>query len=1175
MIALKLTGGVNMIKRTWALLLICLSTVSLSSQQSNQSGIGQEKRQNNKSFTPFTNLSPHFIRNEGQLDKNVLFYLKGKGSIIYFTKEGLVFDYIKREKDEKEAKRLVFNLDFIRVNRDVKVEGGVKKKGTVNYFIGNNPAKWRTNIPTFDRIIYRQIYEGIDLVYGWHEGELKYEFVVAPGAYPERIRLTYRGVDSLRVDKDGDLIIGTPFGEIKDKKPYAYQEIDGGRIKVDASFVIGESEYSYGFGVKGYNPNYPLIIDPDLIYSTYLGGSGYDTPLALAVDNSGNVYVCGHTGSGADFPTKNPYRAINPTPFYVDAFVTKFNARGNDLIYSTYLGGSLDEYAHGISVDSSGNAYVAGNTESTDFPISNAYQAYLAGETDVFVTKFNADGSELIYSTYLGGGDYESYPNIVVDGSGNAYVVGDTESTNFPTKNPYQANNAGGNDAFLTKFTASGNDIVYSTYLGGSGNEGPYGYGIAVDSSGNAYITGYTNSIDFPTKDPFQANNAGGSDAFLTKFNATGSDIGYSTYLGGSGSEWAVQIAVDNSDNMYIAGSTVSIDFPTKAPYQASNAGGVDVFVTKFNDTGGQLIYSTYLGGSGDDWNYGMAIDSSGNVYLMGDTKSTDFPTENPYQANHAGGTYDVFVTKLNAAGDALLYSTYLGGSDRDLGSASASGIVLDTLENAYVTGETRSTDFPTKDPYQATNAGNYDCFVAKFDIAPPKVTSTSPADGATDVAVNTSISATFSEPVDASSISTSSFYLSGGISGTVSYDPDTRTATFTPSGYLECDCTYTVTITTDVKDTADNYMYSDYTWSFTTASTSDLASPTVVSVSPPDGAVNVATGTSVSALFSEPLDSTSVNTSTFILKGSDGKVISGTVSYEEDNNLARFTPEAPLSYSTLYTASLTTGIKDVAGNTLESSYTWSFTTASQDTQTNLVTNPEGDGTIILYISAGALASVEGVKISYCANPPESYSFPYGLLDVKITGLETGQSVTLSIVLPDKILSHARWYWYNPNYVLWSDITMYTKWSGQTAMVTLKDGGLGDSDGEANGVILDPIGMALGQVVEKEAAGRCYIATAVYGEAHPHVQVLEDFRDTFLLTTPFGQVFVAGYERVSPGLASYVGSRGLISVARSVADVVVCVLYPGIWVLISGIMVVIVLGCKFRLWRSGPSGDRN
>jgi hypothetical protein len=226
-----------------------------------------------------------------------------------------------------------------------------------------------------------------------------------------------------------------------------------------------------------------------------------------------------------------------------------------------------------------------------------------------------------------------------------------------------------------------------------------------------------------------------------------------------------------------------------------------------------------------------------------------------------------------------------------------------------------------------------------------------------------------------------------------------------------------------------------------------------VVSVSPPDGAINVAVGTSVSATFSEALDPTCVNTSTFILKGPDGKIISGTVSYQEDDNLAHFTPEAPLSYSTLYTASLTTGIKDVAGNTLEASYTWGFTTASQDTRTNLIANPEGDGTIILYISAGSLASVEGLKISYCADPPEGYSFPYGLLDLKITGLKIGQSVTLSILLPDEILSHARWYWYNPNYVLWSDITMYVRWSGQTALVTLKDGGLGDCDGEANGVI--------------------------------------------------------------------------------------------------------------------------
>jgi hypothetical protein len=393
--------------------------------------------------------------------------------------------------------------------------------------------------------------------------------------------------------------------------------------------------------------------------------------------------------------------------------VFKLNAAGNALVYSTYLGGSADDGGNGIAVDGAGNAYVTGTTVSTDFPTANPLQATCAGISDAFVTKLNAAGNALVYSTYLGGSRYDVGNGIAVDGAGNAYVTGFTDSTNFPTANALQATFGGGvngEDAFVAKLNATGHALVYSTYLGGSDDEGN---GIAVDGSGNAYITGRTLLSTFPTANSLQATFGGGfADAFVSKLNAAGNALVYSTFLGGSGDEAGKGIAVDGAGNAYVTGFTSSTDFPTTNPLQATSGGGVygeDAFVAKLNATGNALVYSTYLGGSGDDFGDGIAVDGAGNAYVTGSTDSTDFPTANPLQATCAGVS-DAFVTKLNAAGNALVYSTYLGGSDGDGGD----GIAVDGAGNAYVTGFTSSTDFPTANPLQATYAGVSDVFVTK-----------------------------------------------------------------------------------------------------------------------------------------------------------------------------------------------------------------------------------------------------------------------------------------------------------------------------------------------------------------------------------------------------------------------------------------------------------------------------
>ena len=395
-------------------------------------------------------------------------------------------------------------------------------------------------------------------------------------------------------------------------------------------------------------------------------------------------------------------------------FVTKLSPAGNALVYSTYLGGSGNDTGYGIAVDGVGSAYVTGVTSSTNFPTRSPYNATLLGTTDVFVTKLSPAGNALVYSTYLGGYGHDSGTGIAVDGAGSAYVTGPTDSANFPTRSAYQATFQGAPfDAFVTKLTSAGNALVYSTYLGGSGAD--WGAGIAVDGAGSAYVTGYTESTNFPTQSAYQATFQGAPfDAFVTTLTPAGNALVYSTYLGGSDREWGAGIAVDGAGSAYVTGFTLSTDFPTQSAYQATNQGIQDAFVTKLTPAGNALVYSTYLGGSGGDFGGGIAVDGAGSAYVTGETASTNFPTQYPYQATYQGGAADAFVTELTPAGNALVYSTYLGGSSGDFGV----GIAVDGAGWAYVTGWTTSTNFPTQSPYQAAYQGGLsDAFVTKLQL--------------------------------------------------------------------------------------------------------------------------------------------------------------------------------------------------------------------------------------------------------------------------------------------------------------------------------------------------------------------------------------------------------------------------------------------------------------------------
>jgi len=948
----------------------------------------------------FGRLPLSFEVNQGQTDARVKFLARGQGYGIFLTDDGATFS----------VGGSVLHMRLQDAATAPRITGVDQLPGKVNYLVGNKSSGWRTNIPTYERVRYEQIYPGVDLVYYGNQRQLEYDFVVQPGASFKQIRLAFEGAGKLKLNRSGDLLLKSGTQTITLLRPKAYQNIENKRREVSVRYSL-KSRGEVAFQAGNYDKSQPLVIDPLLVYSTFLGGSGLDVGHSIAVDSSGNAYIAGQTAS-LNFPTSSPQQATNGGQ--TDAFVAKLNADGSALIYSTFIGGSTTESATSIAVDNSGNVYLTGQTDSTNFPVLNALHPTLNGSSDAFVTELNSAGSGLVYSTYLGGRGGEGGSSIAVDGLGNAYVTGTTSSTDFPTTNPLQANRQGhaifkstnsagnwagsdsglagaivldlafapsnssimyaaaetglfkttdgganwssvpstpplviqklaidptnpaiiyaaatggifkstdsgntftainngflgsgriilvdpvtpatlyatssasnnrvfrsvdaganwtsalinniaiinglaidpntpatlyaatdrglskstnsgvtwtalnfglgfnarassvvvdktnsdvyaatiagllksvnggstwtnlsgtlnlvvskvvldptnssiiyvttvqgvsksidggatwtvsntgfpntqilslvinptqpstlfigtasGSDAFVTKLSAGGASQVYSTYLGG--NVDDRGLGIALDGSGNAYVTGQAASADFPTANAIQPVNVF-TDAFITKLNASGSALVYSTFLGADGFDVGRAIAVDASGNAYVTGSTNSQSFPVVNAFQptAPNFFG-DAFVAKVNAAGSALVYSTYLGGEGVDDGWGIAVDNSGSAYVTGNTSSTEFPTFAPLQArlNLLGSDAftDAFITKFAPNGSSLIYSTYLGGANSD----SASGIAVDSSQNVYVVGDTSSTDFPTRNPLQPVMGGSFDAFVAKL----------------------------------------------------------------------------------------------------------------------------------------------------------------------------------------------------------------------------------------------------------------------------------------------------------------------------------------------------------------------------------------------------------------------------------------------------------------------------
>jgi beta-propeller repeat-containing protein/HYDIN/CFA65/VesB family protein len=656
-----------------------------------------------------------FEPNEGQSDPQAKFISRGAVYGLFLTPTEAVLRLWSTATSGQSG--AILRMRLLNTNSKTEVFGQEELPGKSNYFRGNDPTKWQTNVPHFAKVRYRDIYPGVDLVYYGQQRELEYDFVLQPGVDPGVIRLSIEGARRIRL-KAGDLLLSSAEGEMRLRRPHIYQEVGGSKRKVQGEYcLIGKKEV--GFRVTRYDRRRVLVIDPVLAYSSYLGGGSGEYGRGIAVDAAGNAYITGNTYSN-DFPTVN---AIQPAKHGIsDAFVTKINASGTAVLYSTYLGDGIDDLGTRIAVDTAGNAYITGSTHSSDFPIVNAIQPAKRGFRDAFVTKLNASGSALVYSTYLGGGGDDYGDDIATDVAGNTYVLGATSSNDFPTVNALQPTGHGSGDAFVTKINADGSALVYSTYLGGSGTE--WGAGIAVDKAGNAYVSGTTESTDFPTANAIQSTNHGYREAFVTKFNAQGNVLIYSTYLGGGGAEWVTGIAVDNLNNVYVTGPTSSNDFPMVNALQSANHGN-NAFVTKLNASGSAFLYSTYLGGIaggtyGDILSGGIAVDSTGSAYVSGTTYSPYFPTVNPIQSKN-NGISDAFVSKINPSGSALVYSTYLGGSSDEY----TYDIAADAGGSAYVTGRTQSQNFPkTPAAFQPLRRGA-DAFVIK--IAPQTFVSISP----------------------------------------------------------------------------------------------------------------------------------------------------------------------------------------------------------------------------------------------------------------------------------------------------------------------------------------------------------------------------------------------------------------------------------------------------------------
>ncbi|HEY2932359.1 MAG TPA: SBBP repeat-containing protein, partial [Acidobacteriota bacterium] len=646
-----------------------------------------------------------FEANRGQTDPEVKFLSRAPAYTLFLTSTEVVLVLRKpRQPESTGGDEVVLRMQFPGSNAAPHVRGLDELPGKVHYFIGNRPTDAPITAPSYRKVKYEEVYPGVDLIFYSRHGELEYDFVFAPGVDTNNVRLSFEGAEHFMLDGKGDLILQIAGGQVRMARPVLYQESGGVKHEISGGYAIRDRS-EVAFRVDDYDVASPLVVDPVLSYSTYVGGSDSDVAHAIALDTQGNAYIAGETRS-IDLPSQTGIS----TGAFGKVFIAKINAAADFIVYTIILGGTKNlDRAFGVAVDAEGYVYVTGEAGSDNFPTRNAFQSFcvlgsLGGCQDAFVAKIDPTGTELIYSTFYGTPRNEFGNAIAVDSLGNVYVAASGRGSD--------------SDVFVLKLNPSGIPFYARSFVG---RDLDSANGIAVDSRGNIYVTGTTHSTDFPVRNALQPTNGGGTltaiggggpfpvDAFVMKLDSNGSIL-YSTYLGGSGDDTGMAVAADADGNAYITGMTSSNNFPTSSPFQPSLAGGSppvvgnlaggDAFVAKLNPIGSALVYSTYLGGSGNDAGADIAVDAQGFAYVAGSTASTDFPTARALQ-QRSGGNADAFLIKLNASGASLEYATHIGGSGDDVGNS----VAVDSAGNAYVAGGTSSGDFPVTN-LQVTKGG-------------------------------------------------------------------------------------------------------------------------------------------------------------------------------------------------------------------------------------------------------------------------------------------------------------------------------------------------------------------------------------------------------------------------------------------------------------------------------------
>jgi len=738
----------------YIILLITIQILSLNifSQIVNETEIKSKlkKASNNQAF----------IENKGQWNDEVLYLSKVNGANVWITKSGVVYDYFQMELVEQDTsqslldKKLqrfdrrrdtqpnynicghIFKMELQNGNQEPTSNGVGKKETYYNYFLGNDKSKWASNVSLYNEVIVEDLYEGISARYYYEGNSIRYDYIADAGADISQIRMNYDGQDDITVNSLGELLIQTSLGEIKHNKIYAYQEIDNQKIEIKCKFKQN-SESQFSFELGEYNKDFTLVIDP-IVWSTFIGGSDNDISNCIVLDEEDNIYIAGSTVS-KNYPTsKGAYDIsyqIGTVSGSTDVFVSKLSSEGSTLLYSTYIGGGDNDKAFGIALDKSSNIYISGNTRNDKilYPTTKgAFNETISGDYDCFISKLSSDGSELLYSTIIGGNKFDAPWGICLDKSNNVYITGITNSNNYPvSNNAYQkiyndGLNSSRLDIFISKLSSDGSRLLFSTYLGSDGDD--WSSGICLDESNNIYIVGQTyqegvssNMKSYPTtKNAYDNNRYNNSkSAVISKLSSDGSKLLFSTYLGGNDWDSGSAICLDSYSNVYVAGRTSSINFPTTKnafddSYNQKNTDeGNDLFVSKLSSDGSRLLYSTFIGGNDDEYISGICIDNSNNLYLTGTTSSFDFPLTESLN-DELKNDNALFVSKLSANGNSLLYSAIFLLGQGDYPSA----IELDNSKNVCLTGRSSIPDFLTTiGAYDDTYNGYIDSFLFKLDL--------------------------------------------------------------------------------------------------------------------------------------------------------------------------------------------------------------------------------------------------------------------------------------------------------------------------------------------------------------------------------------------------------------------------------------------------------------------------